>query len=523
MSARASTAAANHDERYEDLRRSVTVPNVRLFTTDVDGAALWATYLNHLPTEQQVHNCHACRHFIGRYGGLVTVDDAGRTSPAAWRPDAVPDFYRPALTAMHALVAGARVTGVFLTSTAVLGTPQTGDWTHLAARLDASAPSLHRGVLSPRQRMAALRESFRTVSAALADFDARHLDEALRLLRAEQLSRSERFIAPVRWLRELKDRPKGRAGENLLWRAVAEAPDGYCHPRASVLGKLIEGIAAGLSLSDLQAIFAEMVDPLQYQRPQSAPAAGNVRAAEDLVAKLGLAPALERRFATLDDVKVFLWRPRDTAKPERGGVFAHLTTKGEGRAEARELESVDVTWEKFARTVLPSATRLELKVPTRRASFIALTSAVHADAPPILRWDHEDERNPVAWYVYPSGSPASQWGLAPGTWVPVTAVTPLPTMWGSRPVPHLSEGAVLLLAGCVDAQNGGNALFPECLRADLHGVRATIESYSRSARLAGREKASACGHDVRKGRPIDVQVRAFVDGGWARYRIDRWD
>src|ERR1019366_3072135 len=152
------------------------------------------------------------------------------------------------------------------------------------------------------------------------------LDEALRLLRAESLSNSERFISPVQWLRTLHDRPKGRAGENVLWRAIASAPDGYCHPRASVVGSLLEDIAAGKPFAEIKRAFDAKLHPLIYQRPQAAPTAGNIKAAEAIVEKLGIAPSLERRFARLDEVLPWaIWQPKAPAAPQNtGGVFGHL-------------------------------------------------------------------------------------------------------------------------------------------------------------------------------------------------------
>ena len=119
-----------------------------------------------------------------------------------------------------------------------------------------------------------------------------------------------------------------------------------------------------------------------------------------------------------------------------------------------------------------------------------MTTAVHADAPPILKWDAPDERNPFAWYLYPYGSEALMWHLFPGSWVDVTAVVPSPTLWGSVPMPHLGAGVMLTLAGAVDTnERQGNCLFPECLKSELHSVRSTIESYSKHAKLTGREGA----------------------------------
>jgi hypothetical protein len=152
-----------------------------------------------------------------------------------------------------------------------------------------------------------------------------------------------------------------------------------------------------------------------------------------------------------------------------------------------------------------------------------LTTAAIADAPPILKWDREDERNPVGWYVYNGGSVASQWRLVGGQWSKINAISSLPSMWGSRPMPFLAEGVVLVLDGAADTKSGsGNALFPECLRDELHGARSTIEAYSRSAELAERAEASACGYNIQKSA-ADCTLRAFAAGAWTSYRIDRWD
>src|SRR5580704_14940280 len=95
-----------------------------LFTTDADG--LWEIYLASFPAgdERQHHNCSACRHFINRFASLVTIDEHGKTSPALLDDD--DSQYGDALTAMAKAVRKAKVTGIFLSSEAVLGQPVTG-------------------------------------------------------------------------------------------------------------------------------------------------------------------------------------------------------------------------------------------------------------------------------------------------------------------------------------------------------------------------------------------------------------
>lgn len=523
-----ATVAANpnHDHDYSALLisarssfNSVAGAHEFLFRTDAD--ELNNLYLVSLPSERQIHNCSCCRRFIETYGGLVAITENGEMIPAMWNPEGVPEFYRPAFAALFNRVKRARITSIFHTKEKVWGSPETGAWSHLSVAPPLSMVYRERA-LTAGQAMAASKENLRTVAAFLNDTKAAALDEAIRLFETGSLARSDKFVAPVKWLRALHDRPKGKLGENVLWRAIATAPEGYCHPRASVIGPLLDDIVAGLPFAEIKAKFDAKLGPLFYQRPQAAPSAGNIRSAEELVAKLGLAPSLERRFARLDELQT-VWLPAAAKETSpSGGVFGHLKSKGEGTVGAIDIPAVTVTWDKFTRTVLPTAQRLEILVPAH-GRFIALTTAANADAPPILKWDHEDERNPVAWYVYPRASPASQWRLAGGQWAKINAIAPLPPMWGSRPMPFLGEGAVLVIDGASDTRTDcGNALFPECLREEIHGARSTIEAYSRSATLGDREQASACGYDIRKSA-ADCVLRSFANGAWTSYRIDRWD
>lgn len=492
-----------------------------LFATSA-GEGLFGVFLAHLPAERNIHTCSACRRFVENFGALATVADDGAITAAMWRHDMVPTFYAPAITALQNAVAHARITKPFLSPEKIWGLPHTGEWTHFSVQ----NPRIYTGrPLTAGQAMAAKREDFKTVVAALADFTPDMLAEAMRLLQAEALRSSEKFIGPVRWLQELHtargSAKNGRLKDNLLWRAIATAPDGYCHPRASVVGSLLEDIAAGLPFAEIKARFDAKLHPLRYQRPLAAPSAGNIAQAEKIVEAMGIAPSLERRFARLDECET-AWRPTVPKETLRNGrVFDHLSPKGESAVGAVDMPTQTMTWDKFSRTVLPTAEAMQMRVPGR-GNFIALTAAANNDAPPILKWDREEARNTIAWYVYNGGSSASQWKLAPG-WCDVTAVVPPPPHWGDRPLHNLATGVVLVLKGAADTRTGqGNALFPECLRTELHAIRATIEAYSRRAEMQGRDEASACGYHLGKGA-IDCLLRVTAAGKANDYHIDRWD
>ena len=536
----ASLPTYDHDADYADFIAAVRATfdeatadkKTPLFQTAADTDGLWKTYLDHLPGERQVHDCRCCRRFIHNFGGLVFVADNGQTVSALWNPDTVPRFYCAPVSAMQRVVTGARIVAPHLSDKRVWGEPMTGAWTHLSV----AAPSVFsHALLTPGQAAAAKREDFNTVARALADFKPPVLTEALVLLEAAALARSEKFIGPVRWLQGLHAQrrlaPSDWHRHNLLWEAIATAPDGYCHPRSSVIGPLLEDIAAGLPFEDVKAKFDAKLHPLRYQRPQAAPAAGNVVQAERTIKQMGLEPSLERRFARLEEVECF-WKP-PAAAPARApgaGVFDHLVPKNADRDVIRQrLPRTTMTWDKFRRMVLvpkvaaqPDA--IEVLLPGH-GDFTALVTAANADAPPIMKWDRGEARNPVSSYVYHGGSPAARWGLREGEWRKVTGISARPNEWGNYPMPHLGQGAILILDGAADQNEmQGSALFPESLRSELLPIRATIEAYSKTAKLGGRDRVSACGlaFNMSPG-PIGQVLRVTTATHIADYLIDRWD
>lgn len=523
-------SCVSHDD-YQPMLRAVydhfalhSIEKGPLFTTDMDGKALWNAWLTNLPrAEWQHHDCHACRQFVERYGNLVAIDEHGVSHSAVFGE--APGIYAQPNEVCALMVEASAVTGVFVNSHDTLGTPKTKDgkragvtWYHMHAVPAQS--SLWKGkILTAPQRAAELLEDHGTLCRALAEYSAETVKTALGITEADALYRGEKIAGRLRWLAELQATPKARRAA-AVWRAVATAPAGFCHIKSSVVGSLLDDIAGGASFEQVKRSFDAKMHPLQYQRPTAAPTEGNIAQAEKIVEKLGIAPSLARRFARLEDL-VTMWEPRIEGAPSKlGGVFDHL--KNMPPAGGMVARAPVMTWEKFAREVLPNASALTVLVPSH-AAFHALVTAADYEAPPIIQWDNVGQRNPVTWYTYSGGSTSYQWGLVAGKHVRVTAVTAMPNKWQPGH-DHHGEGVMLLLEGCVDSRNEGSSLFPELLKSELHAVRATIEAHSRRTNLTGAAEASACGLAIRKGsNQAALVIRATVRGVTTEYTVDRWD
>ena len=149
-----------------------------------------------------------------------------------------------------------------------------------------------------------------------------------------------------------------------------------------------------------------------------------------------------------------------------------------------------------------------------------MTTAVHADAHPIIQWDHPGDRNPVAWYFYSGCSTPSQWGLRSQSWVDVEAVIEQPNMRSGAS--HQGEQIMFALKGAADTRNNSLALFPEILKSELREIRSTIEAYSRSGTLKRPHGQLASGLMTNFN---NHRITVAVDHGSfiKHYTIDRWD
>jgi hypothetical protein len=486
----------------------------------LENVDLYETYLSPLEgAQRQYYHCNACRRFIQRFGGLFTVDADGKPTSLVWSPDTGPAIMRPALAKLKAIVESraTRIDGVIVTSERKIGDPVTGDWTHLGFEVPKAAQYKDR-LKTADQRAAELKQEAGMLMRALNDFDYPILDTAIALLKTGAVSRADKFVQPVEQLLALKRRVEGQQfRRNLIWEESITAPAGLTHIRGSAVGTLLKNLADGVPGDQALKAFEVVVAPQNYMRPVAPVKQGNIQRAEEVIAKLGLETALQRAMARFEDVATF-WKPSQPAQAA-GGVFTGL--RAPAPAKTIIPGATRITWAKFRETVLPIAHVMNYTVPAGSAHYVALTDAVHQDAPPLLAWDRDEARNRFGWYRYIGGSNAAQWNLKPGTVVPVRGLTLTPAhMSGINPAYPM--GVIFLLEGARDTKSASLALLPETLRSDLREVRSTIAAYSNSRDLE-RRPDEAAGVMVTGDKPIDVQITVVVGTVQQTYVIDRID
>jgi hypothetical protein len=530
-----TTVVVDDDEHYSstlhELRgvivRRVTTERPRVFMTDASPDVMWAAYLGAMPHElRQHHNCHACRAFIKRYGGLVMIDQDGDQHSLLDRVGA--GHYQDGLGRVARVAERAKIVRVFGSADGTWGTPETGarpngePWRHLAM-------DVPRGLVVPKatqtagQWAAERTHESELLARSLRTFDAAIFRKAHALLTGDHLSRSELAEQVAGWMLGLRTRlddvKHERRRENLVWLAAASAPAGWCHAVSSgLLGTLLTDIELAMPLERIAARWAEKVRPDRHLRPTAPPSAGQVDVAERIVKTLGLERSLERRFARLDEI-VALWTP-PPARPDvdaAGGVFAAVRAASSPSPKPAEDLGTAVkrmTVATFLAEVVPTADAIEVMLRDRD-NFTAYVTAVHADAEPLLYWDRPDQRNPVSWYVVTDGSTPGRWGLRAHTWALVTALSLSPSEWyGGNPSSKYAERLTFMLAGARDSGDTRGAMFfPAQLRSELHGVRATLAAHANLHRIADAEDVTDAPHGRRQ-----LASGLTFEGSWEGHR-----
>ena len=397
---------------YDDFSMSIQTvfdslveSDTPIFITKAEN--LFETFLQNIPEEGRQHyNCNACRSFVNKFGGLVTISEHGKITPLLW--GYVPPFFQDAVLAVRREIERSKIDSVFITDIYKLGTPITGEWHHLHLKYPKQRVSKDR-LKTPYQLMADKKEEFKMLLNATLEFNLDVAKNAYHLASSGTLYRSDKVLEISKFFYELKSSLEGvpaKTRDNLLWRAVAKAPEGFCHIKSSMIGTLLEDINAGMSTRMIKARFEEKMDPTAYGRSQNAPSANAILEAEKVVAELGIETALQRRYARFEEVPTagVIWKPEsiiyranELTKQAQAGVFANVTPRNKDTAPQQTTEvepSVVMSWLKFVRTVLPNATELDAMVSSSNR-LMALVTAVDTEAKNILQWD-----NPFSWYYH---------------------------------------------------------------------------------------------------------------------------
>ena len=373
----------------------------RLYQVDVSGDELWDTYLSSFPEgtnpiyrTRTEHNCSCCRQFIRNIGNVVTIE-GGRVI-SIWDVDTGDENYNVVVNALSKKVHAAQISNVYLHYEESVGTKRTFEalvdgqkaWDHFYAALPSSATHPKASIA---EKLGQHRTSFELLKRAIETISDDAVAEVQDLIAQNSIYRGAEHAWVVEGFRLLKRRYVDlKINLDLfLWKEVGLGlHQSIIGIRNSVIGTLLVDLSEGVPLDRAVASFESKVAPANYKRPTALVTKAMIASAKTKIEELGLTSALERRYATIDDISIndVLFANGQARRTITKDVFDNLAATVP--VKQKKLDKVEeVPIEKFISDILPTVTSMEVLVENRHAgNFVSLVAPVEPTAPGMFKW-----------------------------------------------------------------------------------------------------------------------------------------
>ncbi len=375
--------------------------NYELFRVQVDKDTLWDTYLNSFPEgnnhifrERREYDCNSCKQFIRSVGNMVAVIDGEIQS--IWDIQ-VEDGFQVVADALSALVKSYPIENIFLhiegsagidKNYQLLESGETLTWEHLYIRLPKSL------VESPYKidtQLAHFRSIKEVMFRGLSEITMDSMDTTLDLIAQNSLYRGEEHTFVIESFRKLKDEfdklTTIQEKEIFCWTQVISIPESVSKIRNTVIGTLLTDISEGKDLEKAVTSFETKVAPTNYKRPTAVISKAMIESAKNKVEELGFTSALQRRFATLEDITInnILFADRE-ARKRIDNVFDELSSKVSDNV--RNFDKVEeVSIDQFITKILPTAHSLEIMFENKHiGNLVSLIAPVDPAAKGMFKW-----------------------------------------------------------------------------------------------------------------------------------------
>lgn len=380
-----------------------------VFVADLDGDELWAKYLTAFPEgsnpifkTRTEHDCGCCKHFIRRAGCVITIEN-GKVRTVWDRTERAPGPYAVVAGVLQQAVASAGIRDIFR-----VGKSESQFGTQVSRSLDKETQKaltwnhFYTGEI-PRNFRSTLpdtdRGNYRTTvqvfERGLTELTPDAVDTVLSLIQNNALYRGEEHKRAVVEFQRFQREYRTKQGAERSLFAWSNANSPAARFRNTVIGTLVQDLSEGQDLESAVRSFETKVAPTNYKRTTALITPGMVKKAMETIEKLGLEPALERRFATIADVSVndVLWVDGAARPLMKGGIgdilMQHATTATRSSAKDEE-RAEDVSLEDFMTKVLPEAQSMEVFFTGKHlGNLMVLTAPVHPEPKQLFRWSND--------------------------------------------------------------------------------------------------------------------------------------
>ena len=379
-----------------------------LYVVDVDRDEIVDVYLNAFPPgtnpifrECTEHDCSCCKSFIRNIGRVVMIEtDAtlGSTLNTVWNTQEELQYpYDVVARIMHDYISSRAIKTIFRTKETQFGTASSNElrdgkthtWDHFVGfvprRFQTNDVSEAQGKASTARDV--LQRGLEELS-----FDA--LTTAEELINEDAIYRGAEHKSAVSMFKTIMQVYSAigdqRAREAFIWR-YATSP--VARFKNTVIGTLISDLSEGVDLERAVKSFETKVAPQNYKRSSALITESMIKAALAKLKDLNMEDAVNRRFATIEDVTVnnVLWANPDAQTKMRDGLEGLLMEEVR-HTPVTVKDASAISIDEFIENVLPNAKDVKMLVQNKQlGNLVSVTAPVSEGQSPfgMFKWAND--------------------------------------------------------------------------------------------------------------------------------------
>ncbi len=384
---------------FTDLKKKIQdnyakLSKNNLFYVSIDRDTIWDQYLNGFSEEtKQGHNCNCCKSFIRQFGGIVSIVDGKTVS--VWDVEDVEEEYQQSIKNLRKYIHSLPITDVFITDVVKAGTDKNKDgvrdviWEHFSLIIDKK---FVKNVDLIDSLKGTARDNQAVLKRALDELKIDASSTVLELISQNSLYKGKEFEGIIKQFNSLQEEyakvPKGLK-DNFVWVKSVEVTQALCRIRNSAIGTLLIDLSEGKDLDHAVTAFEKVVAPTNYKRPAAIITAKMVEEAQKEIEKLGYTEALNRRYASEQDLKIDDVIFTDKSS-ELSDVFKEM--KKDVSVNPKSLTKVEeIGIEDFIKNVVPKSKSIEVLLENNHLNkMVSLITS--DDENSMFKWS-----NPFSW------------------------------------------------------------------------------------------------------------------------------
>ena len=376
----------------------------QLYRVMVNKDQLWDTYLDSFPEgtnpiykTRREYDCQCCRHFIRAVGDVVTIIDGKLVSIWDVTFDATAgSVFQPVVDALATLVKTSPIDNVFFTTEGSAGVNKNFQqilagaplvWNHFFVTIP-SKYVLRGDAIGPR--LSDARSTKDVFLRSLKEITLDSVDTVLDLIAQNSLYRGEEHKFVLETFRIFKlsfSKIKTDAMQDLFaWQLTPTVSPSVSKIRNTSIGTLLTDLSEGRDLDSAVSSYEQKVAPTNYKRPTALVTKAMISKAQATIEELGFTSALERRYATIEDITINNILFADRKAKKAMNVFDELAgSVAEKTPNLDKIEIVSIT--DFLDNILPRTESLEVMFENRHASnLLSLIAPVDPTAKSMFKW-----------------------------------------------------------------------------------------------------------------------------------------